>query len=319
VHVRPFEAIFGPPGQSATEPQKGGTIGVSQNWVNKLVYRNSNLYMTFDECRAWNADGCLYTGIRFVRLHLGGIIQSKGTIAALNVGVTADETIGGPGSFNVTNWLWFGFPSLEVNAGGDVVLAYDGTSPRLFPEARYSVWPGNEKDVRSSQALKRGRNTVNYGWHHYLGMSVDSFDDTGIWMVNGYADKSTNWGYAIGKVLGTRVADLTVLQSFVERTSGGDTPRYRLTLVVQNLGDGTASATSVRLFLARRGSPDLALKSVELPSLGPGHRTKHWILNVTTPGGAVSGGYVSLGIELDAKKQLKEYDEGNNTSYVTLP
>jgi hypothetical protein len=319
MRVRRFQAIFAPPKEPATEPQKGGTIGVSQNWVNKLVYRNSSLYMTFDECRSWNTDRCLKTAVRYVHLDLIGLEKVNGKIELLTYSTEADRTIGDADT-EPDKAFSFGFPAVEVNHAGDAVLSYDGTSPQVFPQARYRVWLGDEDDIRSSQVLKRGAATVHSHWHHYLGMSVDSFDDMGIWMINGYADTSTNWGYAFGKVLGNGVADLAVLQSSIEQTSGGDTPGYRLSLVIQNLGDGAAPATSVRLFLARRGSPELDLKSVELASLGPGRRTKHWILNVTTPAGAVAGGYLSLGIELDAKNKLRqEYDKANNTSFVTLP
>jgi hypothetical protein len=265
VHVRRFQAIF-----AAMEPQKGGTIGVSQNWVNKLVYRNSNLYMTFDECSVWNADRCLHTAVRFVCLQLDAIEKSKGAITLLTYSTQADKTIDDKA-------LWFGFPSLEVTAFGDAVLSYDGTSPGLFPQARYSVWPAHEHDIRSSQVLKRGRATVNSSWHHYLGMSVDSFDDMGIWMINGYADASTSWGYAFGKVLGKGVADLAMLQSSVERTSGGDTPGYRLSLVDSEPRGrrGACHVCQVVSLAARVPRP----RSEERRAGAPGSRAAHEALD----------------------------------------
>ena len=79
----------------------------------------------------------------------------------------------------------------------------------------------------SSRVMKSGEGAVD-GWHHYLGMSVDGFDGTGVWMINGYGDPSKQWGYAFAKVLGKPVADLDVLEASSLRLRRAEIVQARL-------------------------------------------------------------------------------------------
>jgi CARDB len=323
VHVRRFVAVSGPGAPQKAGPGVSGapTIGGGANWVNKLVYRNSNLYLVFDECRVWSDGDCVYSGFRFVRLHVSGIVKLK-TFSQLEVQVTADRTFGGPVTVDVRKLFWSVYPALEVNGAGDVAFSYNSSSPFLFPQARYSIWRHNENDVRSSRVLANGQSTIGSSdddfkgsWHHYLGMSVDGFDGTSIWMINGFADASHGWNYAIGKVFGKRHPDLAVLQSFIEPTGTGD---YRLSLIVQNLGDGAAPASSASLSLSRSGAGTIPLESIAVPKLEPGGRSAVLHATITTPAGA-SHTDVTAKLKLDARQQLQEYDESNNTTSVAFP
>lgn len=236
-------------------------------------------------------------------------------IQRLRINVADDQTIASLKSLNTSSATWFGFPALEVNAGKDIVLGYQATSPGIFPQSRYSVQLHGDSAFRSSRVMKNGFATVGDSWHHYMGMSLDSFDDTGIWIVNGYADKSKNWGYAIGKVLGKAVPDLDVLQAYVQK---GTKSPYELRLLVDNLGDGAAPPTRTALTLTRRGSPDIPLKTFHTPAIPAGRRTKTFVVRLRLPAGTVGAGY-TLRVDLDADKQVREYDEGNNTLFVLAP
>src|SRR5262249_51434685 len=153
------------------------------------------------------------------------------------------------------NATWFAFPAIEVNDRGDIVAAYQGTSARIFADARYSVLEHSDNQFRSSRVMKAGEGAAG-SWHHYLGMSVDSFDGTGVWMINGYGAPGGGWAYAFGKVLGNPVPDLDVLEAYVEPGSHGP-ESFRLHLIYDNLGDGNAAATSAKLILTRPGSPGI--------------------------------------------------------------
>jgi hypothetical protein len=312
VTVRTFNAVSG-----SQPEQGGGSITVARNQVNKLVYRDSNLYLTMDECQWWDAKGCRATAIRLIRLHLTGVVRLNGVLSKLKLAVADDQTIGGSvGPFSPGGATWFGFPSAEVNKEHDIVVAYHGTSTTIFPDARYSVWEHGEKDVRSSRVLEHGQAAVS-DWHHYLGMSVDGFDRTAIWMITGYGDKSNAWGYAFGKVLGKRVADLEPLQAYVDKTTSTTKP-FQLTLVLDNLGDGAAPVTTGRLTLTRRGSPNVRVTSFTVPALAPGALSTPVIVPFAVPAAANSPGY-SLQVDLDTKHQLAEYDESNNSISIAAP
>ncbi len=311
VTVREFHAVGG------SEPEPGGgSISVAKNQANKLVYRDSSLYLTMDDCEWWNDKGCRGTAIRLIRLRLSGVVRVKGVILRLKLAVADDRTIGGGVDiFSPAGATWFAFPSVEVNSKHDVVVDYHGTSMKTFPDERYSIWLHGEDQIRSSRVLEGGHAVVS-DWHHYLGMSVDSFDNTGIWMINGYADKAKQWGYAFGKVLGKPIADLDILQAFVESANSTKKP-FKLALVVDNLGDGAAPATSGRLTLTRRASPDIKVTTFPVPALGPGHQTKVTV-RFAVPAAAVGKGY-SLEIDLDAKHHVNEYDESNNSTSIAAP
>jgi hypothetical protein len=296
------------------------TLSVAQNWVNKLVSRGHDLYLTMDECRQWTAPACAFSAVRYLRIHLGALTRSHGRITHVATTVVDDRTVSGSNRSRPTKSIWFGFPAVDVDAKGDAVISYDGTGPSVFPQARYSVWLAHDSDVRSSRVLKKGLSTLGSppdwqaGWHHYLGMSVDTFDGRGIWLVNGYASSSHSWSFAIGKVLGRRIADIAVVRAAVVRAGGSGSHTYRVTFDVADLGDGAAPARSARIALTRPESPDVPLGSVAVPKVRSGHRLS-FSLVVTAPPVA---GYDVIGVSLPTIGR-PEYDTGNDNAYVSLP
>ena len=313
ISVHQFHAVGG-----ATEPQKGGgSLDFARDMVNKLVYSHGNLYLSMDDCEFWNDSGCILTGVRVIRLGLHGLVRSHGKITRLLLSYGSQAEISGAVTFGPTDATWFGFPAIEVNNQGDIVAAYQGTSPKIFPDARYSVWTPSDSGFESGRVMKSGEAAVGYGWHHYLGMSVDGFDGTGVWMINGYGDPSKNWGYAFGKVLGKPVADLDVLQASLSPGSSG--PRsFKLDLLVDNLGDGNAPATTDALTLTRHGSPDIPIKTFQVKAIAHGvHHQRTVSFKAPSTLGGLTG--YTLEVKLDSKHQLQEYDEANNKASVPLP
>ena len=303
-------------------PQQGSAtkkLAVARNWVNKLVYRNANLYLTFDECGKWTASDCVFSALRFVRIHLDGSVKSKGTLT-WNLEVAVDRTFGGSNILDPPGQkAWYGFPSLEVNENGDAALVYNRSAAWLYPESRYSVYFLKEKDIRASRVLKAGKSAVNSGrWHHYVGTSVDGFDDTGIWMINGYGRKGF-WAFAIGKVLGKTFADLEAGAVLVNSPQGSGSQTYKISIKIGNLGDRAARPTRARLSLARTktGSGGIPLKSIEVSKLGSGHWTTV-TATVEVSARARAAGLRYLRVSLDSTKKLKEYGEQNNTAYARL-
>ena len=52
--------------------------------------------------------------------------------------------------------VFYGNPAVEANFVSDLVLVYTRSGATVFPEARYSLWKGDEPDVRP-WAAARGR------------------------------------------------------------------------------------------------------------------------------------------------------------------
>jgi len=309
VTVSTFHAV------TSEQPVKGGgTISDAKNLVNKLVYRDKNLYLTMGECVHWNSKGCLQSAVRLIRIRLAGTVRVLGTLVKLKLSVADDETITGNGS--PPNGNWFAFPSVEVNSRHDIVLAYNSTSTKTVPDVRYSVFMHGEDQIRSSRLLQPGLAAVD-GRHDYLGMSVDPFDQHGVWMIDGYGDSSGGWAYAFGKVLGKKVPDLEPVQAYVTKTGTTSKP-YQLTLVVNNLGDGAAPATTARMKLTKRAATTIPIKSFSLPKIPAGGLSAPMQVSFSEPAAAVGHGY-TLEIALDSNHQVYEYDEGNNTIAIAAP
>jgi hypothetical protein len=229
-------------------------------------------------------------------------------------------------------------PAVEVNKDGNAALTYIRAGTTIFPEARYSVLYGNEDDVRPSRALHAGdytlgkQNTIRgateavTGKFDISGISVDGFDDTGIWMIDPYSTKVKNkaqgqWQLAVGKVFGKRRSDLQI-ERIRRRLKGR---QLTLGFRTRNLGDGGAGSTKLRVSLVRRVAGArvsrgraLRLRTIRLPRLGVG-RTRSVKLKLRLPSAGRRRGYRFLRVELDAGRRLREYSERNNTSHLRLP
>ena len=103
------------------------------------------------------------------------------------------------------------FPSINVNARGDAVMAFSGSSTNTHVRAYFTGLLGS--DPNPSQAmnqavrlLKDGDDTYEFaGWGDYSATSLDPIDALTFWTVQEYAaphSGSTNkvWGTWIGAV-----------------------------------------------------------------------------------------------------------------------
>ena len=176
-------------------------------------------------------------------------------------GLTIDDTFGKANKADPAGTVAaYGMPAVEVNKDGNAALTYIRAGITIFPEARYSVLYGNEDDVRPSRALHAGDYTLGKpntsrgateavtGKFDISGISVDGFDDTGIWMIDPYSTKVKNkaqgqWQLAVGKVFGKRRSDLQI-ERIRRRLKGR---KLTLGFRTRNLGDGAAVSTKLRV------------------------------------------------------------------------
>jgi PKD repeat protein len=313
-------------------PQKTGApvvlAGSAQVPISKVVYRNGSLYVTFDECVLWTftftgSTKCTRSAVRFLRIGIG-IKKLAGPEIQETLLLTANKQV--DATFGDPDLGWYLFPVLEANKSGDAAFVYQRAGAGVSdPEVRYTVYYEAEAGPRPSGLLKLAKGPVG-GWHHYVGVSVDPWDGTGIWMIDGYGRKGGGWNYVVGKVLGSAQPNLAFEQAAAKAVGGasGTGRVYRLTLVLRNEGDGAGRASKAAIYLARakRAGASLAgkkrqvlLERIRLPRLRSG-RARTIRLRVRVP--ARRRAFRYLAIKLDAGGRLREYDERNNTAYVRL-
>lgn len=307
------------PSGDATEIFGGGIY-------HSLVYRNGSLYLAFGECGVWYF-GCLQSAMRFVRIQVNGFVTDpQGVVTQMLVDKKVDRTFTGPAAGDPPQGLaWYGFPGVDANKNGDAVIAYERSGTFVYPESRYSAYFLNESDVRASRLLKAGDSSFGEGAgsHHYMGMSVDPWDKTGIWIINGFA-RGGGWGYVVGKALASGHPDLA-LDQVIAKLGRGDRG-YKLKLTLRNQGDGGAGANLARIYLvakagkasasARRHERAVLLRSVRIRRLARG-RFKTVRLNLSVPPRLRR--YRYLEVSLDAKHRVREYGEHNNVVRIPLP
>jgi len=222
------------------------------NILQKTSYRDGSLYVTWQDCVNWAQSSTCYTSVRLVRIDMINGFQ-----------VTIDRSFGlrnvyddKPGDF-----VYYGVPSVEVNADGNMAIVYQRSGKTVFPEARFSVYLAHDVDVLPSRALQTGDAPVGYnavpgaegtaGNLDVSGVSVDPFDDTAIWMIHGFGTQSGLWGayrLAVGKVFGRTYPDL-IPDGTTMPASAKQKQTIALQATVRNQGDGPSTATTVQLDL----------------------------------------------------------------------
>lgn len=172
--------------------------------VLKAVYRNGLLYVVTNDARDWFNDGQMLTSIRLVRLFVGAFpnIPTKGNPSYINrvfgKNNIYDDKTG-------AEHMYYGWPAVEVNRNGDMVIIYARIGSTIYPQVRFSVYYHNESDIRPSRLLHDGEAPYDQGgsplrWGDCAGASVDPSDDTAIWVVHEYAKTGGNYGIWVGEV-----------------------------------------------------------------------------------------------------------------------
>jgi hypothetical protein len=212
-------ALPGGSGSLINSPQKGHLvknpppIAMGQQIGDaflKAVYRNHKLYFTANNSKHWSAEtGTLASG----RLIRANVRQYP------DVAIEIDRTFGVAAETDRQGkFFHYGWPSIEVNKHGDMVLCTTRTSPEIYPEVRLSAYYAKEPDLRSSVLLKAGgspyfeglfsldlpRRTYNY-YGETTASSVDPSNDTAIWVASQYPyktknPKQANWSMWVGKL-----------------------------------------------------------------------------------------------------------------------
>ena len=177
-------------------------------------YRNGKLYATFQDCFNDPFQNCFndppgncLPAIRAIRINT---VSGKTEV---------DHTFGLNNSLEdkPTDRFAYGFPGIEANKYGDMVLVYTRSSAtaKRPQEVRFTVWYHNESDLHPSRLLHAGEAPYvdsNTGKLCYgtgtdtAGISIDPSDDEAIWIAQIFAAKDPSGKganrIAFGKVFG---------------------------------------------------------------------------------------------------------------------
>jgi hypothetical protein len=175
----------------------------------RAAYRNNKLYVIGMDCWPAARPACI-TALRLI----GKDVWDFLSLPSITTGPELDRTFGIRGKSDPADAvMYYGNPGVDINAKGDVVAVYMRTGDKVFPEARYSIYYHNEKDIRPSTLLHGGTLSLCYdtddpkappycGNMDTAGIAVDPTDDTAIWVAHYFANASPQGGYfAIGKVV----------------------------------------------------------------------------------------------------------------------
>jgi hypothetical protein len=174
----------------------------------KAVSRGNNLYFVTQDAGTFGTTSNL-AAIRLVQLNVSNFAS---------IGITKNRTFGGASASDPAGSTFgYGWPALEVNNAGDIVIVGARSGPSIFPQVRYWVWATNDTDIRSS-ALLMGSDTpytnthcgqwcsINNVNYDLAGASLDP-DGTSIWIANQISASTKSQGFStqVGKVLGSNV------------------------------------------------------------------------------------------------------------------
>ena len=282
--------------------------------------RDNRMSLTLNDSADWQDNGTAIQSNRFVQIDVGSFpsLPSSGDpgyrerIFGLNNPIEDDPS----------TVFSYGWPVVEANTAGDVVIVYSRTGDTIDPEIRFSTWIHGESDIRPSRLLKAGEKPYKLGWASpgplpwadTGGIAVDPFDDEAVWFAHCYADShSTDGNYAIyvGKVFGARWPRwiLKVHALEVAHVQPGDP--IQLAVSVANAGDGRAPATVALVQLIGRGGEPIRIARLRLPTLASG-ASAQIDLPVTTPEYLDSGTY-ELDVSIDHRNRIQQYSNGGSS------
>jgi hypothetical protein len=193
-------------GQPQDVPQLGATnlIGMSNasSSALKVVFRKGFLHVVTNDAMDWFNDGTNLNSIRLVRASVSKYptIPNSGEYwinRVFGMNNIFDDDL------KLKPHMYYGWPAIEVNQNGDMIIVYARTGTTIYPQARFSAYYNTESDIRPSRLLHAGDGPYNgVRWGDLAGASVDPEDDTSIWIVHQYATKlsGNNWGLWVGKV-----------------------------------------------------------------------------------------------------------------------
>jgi len=229
---------------------------------------------------------------------------------------------------------WYYFPSIAVNAVGDVGIGFSGSSTTEFAGAYYTARNASDAPgtMQSVGLLKAGLASYKRNrWGDFSTTVVDPIDDSTFWTVQEYAATSTLWGTWWGKFDMGYGVNLAV-DSTARTTKEGVNATYTLTLTnngrltdTYNLtvdnpdsaqvvalnpsGNITLSANAIKTLLLNVTINTPGTLKVNVTARSTNDTTKFMFINTTTT-------VVNYSVNLTADTTTHSTAAGTNATYI---
>jgi hypothetical protein len=178
-------------------PQKGDPRGISCFGFTEVVFRNGTIWAA--HAIFLPADVPTRSAIQWWQLAPDGGVVQRGRLE------------------DASGVLFYAFPSLAVNGGGDMLLGFASFSEQQFASGSYAYRAAGDPHgtLRAERVLKAGedsyvRDQDGFGtnrWGDYSATSVDPVNDTAFWTIQEYAaardpvSGQYRWGTWWGRVV----------------------------------------------------------------------------------------------------------------------
>ena len=182
-----------PPGGDILPQTCVGTIGVTcpaslrsidsgDSFIrSNVVFRSGNIWYAQTIGLPAPAGGPMtHTAAQWTRIDTSGTFVDGGRVDDPSATPTAGE--------------WFAYPSIAVNANGDVLLGFSNFSWRHFARAAYAMRLNGESSMRDPAMIKEGEDYYSKSfsgtrnrWGDYSHTMVDPDNDVDFWTIQEYA------------------------------------------------------------------------------------------------------------------------------------
>jgi PGF-pre-PGF domain-containing protein len=233
---------------------------------------------------------------------------------------------------------WYYYPSIAVNAAGDVGIGFSGSSATEYAGAYYTARNASDAPgtMQSVGLLKAGLDSYTVTasgiprWGDYSATVVDPNDDSTFWTVQEYTNTSTLWGTWWGKfVMGYGVnltADLTArttkeginaTYTLTLTNSGALTDSYNLTVdnpdsasvAALNITNITLAANAIQTLLLNVSNTTIGTFRVNVTARSNNDSTKFMFINTTT-------NVVNYSVNLTVSTTTQTTNASSNATYT---
>ncbi|MCZ7382754.1 MAG: PGF-pre-PGF domain-containing protein [Candidatus Methanoperedens sp.] len=283
------------PSTMTQAPQQGGTIETNDIRLLNAVFRDGYLWTTHHVSNISKGNG--QTEVAWYQINPANATLSLPFGTPAQQGRISDAS------------LWYYFPSIAVNAVGDVGIGFSGSSSSEYAGAYYTARHASDAPgtMQSVGLLKAGlASYTGNRWGDFSATVIDPSDNTTFWTVQEYTATSTLWGTWWGKFVISFGVNLTV-DTTTQPTAAGTNATY--TIFLQNNG------TAGDLYTLAVDNPDNATRAnLSIASgvfVSPGE-TRNFTLNVTNS----AAGNFSVNVTARSDNDTTKFMSINTTTTV---
>jgi hypothetical protein len=287
-------------------------------------YRSNKLVLTAND--SWLVSGVTRAAARVTQLDLTN--YGSGSIT-----VDHDRRFGMASDGDATGSVFdYGWPAAGINVNNDMAIMTVRTDVSVFPELRMSAWGATDADLRSSILARAGSAALYppttcckfHAWVDTSGVSVDPFDETGIYFAQEYANEVgyNNYRELVAKEFGVTLPDIAADSLSASATTIKRGTSVTLTMTAVNQGDATMPASSGQWFLSTNNvitATDTTLGTTfAVGSIATADVSSAIDKSVTIPATTTPGTYF-IGACLDSTNVATEYRESMNNCNSGAP